>query len=298
MNATVHVPVMLEETMLVLEPRSGGVYVDGTLGGGSHTQALLDRSAPTGHVFSFDIYPEALRQAEARLAPYGQRWQGIYANFATWGQALRARGVDQVDGMLLDLGFSSDELEDPRIGLSFQQDGVLDMRLGDLANEDGLMAAEIVNVWDVSELSRLFEAYGDERYAFRIAQAIVRARRDAPIVTTHQLADLVAATVPASYEAGRIHPATRVFLALRMEVNQELPHLQQAIDQAFTLLAPGGRLAIITFQSIEDGWVKRAFRDPKWDTVTRKPLAPSDDECRRNPRARSAKLRVAAKPLR
>lgn len=298
MNETRHIPVMLEESMLVLEPRPGGVYVDGTLGGGSHTEALLQRSAPDGRVYSFEIYPEALRHAKERLASYGSRWEGIYANFAEWGTELPLHGVEEVDGMLLDLGFSSDELEDPTIGLSFQQDGVLDMRLGPLANGDGLMAAEIVNSWSASDLSQLFETYADERYAWKIAQEIVHARRGNPIVTTKQLAEIVAAAVPGGYESGRIHPATRVFLALRMEVNQELPHIQQAIEQAYDLLKPGGRLAIITFQSVEDGLVKRAFRDPRWELLTRKPLEPSEEECRSNPRARSAKIRAVQKPLR
>ncbi len=289
---------MLEESMLVLEPHAGGVYVDGTLGGGSHTEALLQRSAPDGHVYSFEIYPEALRHAKERFISYRTRWEGIYANFAEWGTVLPAHGVNQVDGMLLDLGFSSDELDDPTIGLSFQQDGVLDMRLGPLANEDGLMAAEIVNAWSAVDLSQLFETYADERYAWKIAQEIVHARRGNPIVTTKQLADIVTAAVPGGYESGRIHPATRVFLALRMEVNQELPHIQQAIDQAYDVLRPGGRLAIITFQSVEDGLVKRAFRDPKWEVLTRKPIDPSEEECRSNPRARSAKLRAVQKPLR
>lgn len=284
--------------MLVLEPRSPGVYVDGTLGGGSHTEALLQRCAPEGSVFSFDIYPEAIRSASQRLLPYGSRWRPLEANFADWGTVLREQGVNAVSGMLLDLGFSSDELDDPLIGLSFQQDGVLDMRLGPLANSDGLMAADIINTWSARDLKELFKTYADERYADRIAYAIVDGRRAAPIVTTHALADLIVSAVPASYERGRIHPATRVFLALRMEVNQELPHIRQAIDEAYDMLEPGGRLAIITFQSIEDGLVKRAFQDPRWEIITRKPLIPSDTECRLNPRARSAKLRAAMKPLR
>lgn len=295
MNETLHIPVMLEESMLALEPRSPGIYVDGTLGGGSHTEELLRRSGPEGSVYSFDIYQEAIEHAKKRLSPYGSRWGCFEANFADWGSVLTQAGITNIDGMLLDLGFSSDELEDPSIGLSFQQDGVLDMRLGALANEDGHMAADIVNTWSVQDLADLFKIYADERYAFRIAQAIVAARREAFIVTTKALADLIVATVPDSYERGRIHPATRVFMALRMEVNQELPHLKQAIEQAYDVLAPGGRLAIITFQSIEDGIVKRAFQDPRWQATTKKPLAPSDLECQQNPRARSAKLRVAQK---
>lgn len=296
MTETQHIPVMLEETMLALEPRSPGVYVDGTLGGGSHTEALLQRSAPEGIVYSFDIYPEAIRSASLRLQSYGSRFQPIEANFADWGTVLRERGVFAVSGMMLDLGFSSDELDDPLIGLSFQQDGVLDMRLGPLANSDGLMAADIINTWSARDLTELFRTYADERYAQRIAFAIVDSRRVAPIVTTRALADLIVASVPASYERGRIHPATRVFLALRMEVNQELPHIRQAIDEAYEILEPGGRLAIITFQSIEDGLVKRAFQDPRWEVITRKPLIPSESELQLNPRSRSAKLRVAQKP--
>ena len=286
---------MLEESMLVLKPRSPGVYVDGTLGGGSHTETLLQRSAPKGIVYSFDIYSEAIRHAKQRLSPYGTRFLPIEANFAEWGMVLKQHGVESVDGMLLDLGFSSDELNDPHIGLSFQQDGILDMRLGPLANDDGMRAADIINSWSVADLTELFTTYADERYAYQIAQAIVRARRLEPIVTTFALANLIVATVPASYERGRIHPATRVFLALRMEVNQELPHIRQAIDQAYDVLKPGGRLAIITFQSIEDGLVKRAFQDERWETITKKPLAPSAQELAFNPRARSAKLRAAQK---
>ena len=297
MTETRHIPVLLEETMLVLEPRSGGTYVDGTLGGGSHTEALLERSVPAGKVFSFDIYPEAISRAERRLARYGSRWRPICSNFNRWGDALRSLGVAGIDGMLLDLGFSSDELEDPLVGISFQQDGVLDMRLGPQANEDGVTAAEIVNTWSPQDLAQIFEEYADERYAWRIASGITEARRAAPIVTTRQLAEVVAANVPASYEAGRIHPATRVFLALRMEVNQELPNLRDAIDQAFDILHPGGRLAIITFQSVEDRIVKHAFREDRWQVLFRKPIEPSPDECRRNPRARSAKLRAAMKPF-
>lgn len=293
MNTTVHIPVMLEESMLVLRPRDGGVYVDGTLGGGSHTEALLKASAPHGRVFSFEIYPDALALAERKLRSYGDRWEGIDANFALLADELEQRGVRSVDGILLDLGFSSDELEDPRIGLSFLQEGVLDMRLGPKANTDGLTAAEVVNTWDVAALTELFEAYGDEKYAFPIAKAIERARREAYIVSTTQLAEVVIAAVSHRYEHGRIHPATRVFLALRTLVNEELEHIRAAVQQAERILAPGGRLAIITFQSIEDRLVKKLFQQEGWFTPDPQPLAPSAEECERNPRARSAKLRYA-----
>ncbi len=293
MNETIHIPVMLEESMLVLRPRNGGVYVDGTLGGGSHTEALLKASEPSGRVFSFEIYPDALAFARRKLTSYGERWQGIEANFAVLADELEARGVHQVDGILLDLGFSSDELEDPRIGLSFSQDGVLDMRLGPQANTDGLTAAEVVNTWDVDALTELFETYGDEKFAFRIARAIEKSRREAYIVRTTQLAELVASAVPPGYEHGRIHPATRVFLALRTVVNQELEHIRAAVSQAERILAPDGRLAIITFQSIEDRFVKKLFQGEGWHTPGKQPLAPSEQECSYNPRARSAKLRFA-----
>ncbi len=293
MTESVHIPVMLEESMLVLEPRKGGVYVDGTLGGGSHTEALLRMSGPSGRVISFDISPEALSRAQTRFASCSERWMGIEANFAFLADELLARGISSVDGILLDLGFSSDQLLDPSIGISFQEDAILDMRLGPKANEDGLTAVEVVNTWDVQALADLFSTYADERYAFRIAQAIVKARRENYLVRTKALADVVSSAVPARYEEGRIHPATRVFLALRMVVNQELEHLKQVIEQAHRCLVPQGALAIITFQSIEDRVVKRAFHDDtRWNAL-KKPLTPSEAECLANPRARSAKLRVA-----
>ena len=297
MIETHHIPVLLEETMLGLNPTAGGVYVDGTLGGGSHTEELLVRSSPDGRVYSFEIYPPALEHAQRRRSRYGSRWMGIEANFAQWSRELQGRGVNEVDGMMLDLGFSSDELNDPEIGISFQQDGVLDMRLGVLANDDGLTAAQVVNTWSPQALADLFFTYADERHARRIAQAIMYERRKGYIVTTKHLAELIVSTVPGGYEAGRIHPATRVFLALRMVVNRELEHLKEAIDGAWDVLKPGGRLAIITFQSIEDRVVKLAFKEGRWEALTKKPLEPSAEECRQNPRARSAKLRVATKLL-
>lgn len=297
MIETRHIPVLLEETMLGLNLKSGGVYVDGTLGGGSHTEELLVRTSPDGRVYSFDIYPRALEHAQRRLVRYGSRWMGIEANFAYWADELEKRGVGEVDGMMLDLGFSSDELEDPAIGISFQQDGVLDMRLGPLANEDGLTAAQVVNTWSPQALADLFYTYADERHSRRIAQAIMHERRNGYIVTTKHLAEVVAAAVPGAYEFGRIHPATRVFLALRMVVNRELEHLTQAINGAWDVLAPGGRLAIITFQSIEDRLVKLAFKEDRWEALSKKPLEPSEQELELNPRARSAKLRIAAKVL-
>ncbi len=281
--------------MLALEVRSNGVYVDGTLGGATHTQALLERSAPHGRVISFDVDPAALARARKRLAAYGDRWQGIEENFRYLARGLQGVDVDQVDGVLLDLGLSSDELEDPTKGISFQIDGPLDMRLGVRANDDGLTAEDIVNTWPRGELRQMIGVFGEERFAGRIAEAIVTAREAKRIMTTFELVDIIRGAVPAAYEKGRIHPATRTFQALRMAVNDEVQALKQAIESVYEVLRPGGRLAIITFHSIEDRIVKLAFQDERWQPTTKKPLAPSDQECVQNPRARSAKLRTAIK---
>ncbi len=292
LTASVHVPVLLEESMLLLKPHDGGVYVDGTLGGGSHTRTLLERSRPTGRVTSFDVDVSALVRARATFAEFGDRWRGVEQNFRYMDQELPPASVD---GILLDLGFSSDELENPDLGLSFQSDGPLDMRLGNRANDDGLTAEYIVNTWSEQELVQMLDVFGEERYARRIAEAIVMARQAQPITRTSELVEIVRSSVPASYQHGGIHPATRTFQALRIAVNDELQALKQAIAAAHTLLRPGGVLAIITFHSLEDRIVKRAFTGDEWTREQKKPIDPTEDEIARNPRARSAKLRSAIK---
>lgn len=295
--SSVHVPVMLEESMLGLEIHPGGTYVDGTLGGGSHTEELLKRSAPNGKVYSFDVNPKAIAAAKERLAAYGDRWTGIDANFRHLDSELEAQGVEPgtVDGILLDLGFSSDEIADPSKGLSFNLEGPLDMRLGPKANEDGLTASDIVNSWSQRELETLFRNFGEERYARKIAEAIVHARKAALIIRTLELVSIIRGAVPAAYEQGRIHPATRTFQALRIAVNDELPALKDAIKAAHRMLKPEGRLAVITFHSLEDRIVKIALKEEEWTSITKRPQEPNEQELEINPRSRSAKLRVAIK---
>jgi 16S rRNA (cytosine1402-N4)-methyltransferase len=288
---------MLEESMLALEVRPGGVYVDGTLGGGSHTEELLKRSSPDGHVYSFDVNRKALTDAAMRLATYKDRWTGIEANFRHLDVELEACGVkrESVDGILLDLGFSSDEIQDPTIGLSFQGDGPLDMRLGPKANEDGLTAEDIVNTWPPRDLVTLIRNFGEERYAKSIADAIFNARKVTRITRTSELVSIIRGAVPTNYEQGRINPATRTFQALRIAVNDELPSLKDAIAVSRNMLKPDGKLAIITFHSLEDRIVKLAFKTGEWEQTTKKPMEPSEEEQNKNPRSRSAKLRVARK---
>lgn len=293
---TVHVPVMLEDSMLALEVRPNGIYVDGTLGGGSHSGELLRRSSPDGRVYSFDVSPKALAAAATTLAEYGKRWTGIDANFRHLDRELLAIGVQEgsVDGILLDLGFSSDEIQDPAIGLSFQSDGPLDMRLGPKANEDGLTASDIVNTWSEKEIATMIRNFGEEKFAGRIAKAIVQARKSARLVRTLELVSIIRGAVPAGYEQGRIHPATRTFQALRIAVNDELESLKDAIKASHRMLKPGGRLAVITFHSLEDRIVKLAFKEEGvWEMLTKKPMVPSEQEQLVNPRSRSAKLRIA-----
>jgi 16S rRNA (cytosine1402-N4)-methyltransferase len=295
---TAHVPVMLEESMLGLEIKPGGTYVDGTLGGASHTEELLKRSQPDGKIFSFDVSRKALEAAHSRLISYGSRWVGIEANFRHMDRELVERGMQEgtVDGILLDLGFSSDEIQDPSIGLSFQSDGPLDMRLGPKANADGLTAGDIVNTWSEHDIETMIRNFGEERFAGKIAGAIVHARKAARIIRTLELVSIIRGAVPVGYEQGRIHPATRTFQALRIAVNDELEALKDAIKAGHRMLKPGGRMAIITFHSLEDRIAKVAFKEQaEWESVTKKPSASTEQEQQVNPRSRSAKLRIAQK---
>jgi 16S rRNA (cytosine1402-N4)-methyltransferase len=287
---------MVDEVIAALRPKAGGIYVDGTLGGGTHTEEILKASAPDGKVLSLDVDPEALKRANARLKAYGKRWKGVEGNFRNLPDIAEREGFAPCDGILLDLGFSSDELANPEHGLSFQVDGPLDMRLGASSNEDGLTAAGIVNRWTMRELEELFREYGEENMAHRIAEAIVLRRKQKKFERTLDLADAIKLAVPKGYERGRIHPATRTFQALRIAVNDEFAALKEAIVGARKILAPGGRLVIISFHSLEDRIVKLAFKEADdLDIVTKRPLVPTDDEITHNQRSRSAKLRVAEK---
>jgi 16S rRNA (cytosine1402-N4)-methyltransferase len=305
---------MTQEAMEALKPRPGGRYLDATLGGGSQSQELLKLSAPDGRVLSLDVDPAALNRARERQPIYGSRWRIVEANFRHLRQEAEKSGWAPFDGILFDLGLSSDELADPAKGLSFQTDGPLDMRLGPKANEDGLIAATIVNHWSEHELTELIRTYGEDNYAYRIARGIVEHRRKRAFRTTLELADAIKACVPAAYARGKIHPATRTFQALRIAVNDELAVLREALEQADAILAPCGVIAVISFNSLEDRIVKQTFsrfqRDPAYsqkDTdevvgkkyqgyqTSKKPLRPSAAEVKNNSRARSAKLRAAQK---
>jgi len=292
--ASQHIAVMTNEVIEVLRPNAGGRYLDGTLGGGTHTRALLNASAPNGRVLSLDVDRKALAAAKETFAAYGDRWIGAEENFRHLDIAAETNGFAPLDGILLDLGFSSDELADATKGLSFQIDGPLDMRLGPKSNEDGMTAAEIVNTWSEDDLVKLLEAFGEEPHAHRIAKHIVEARKAARIIGTLDLAAVVTKAINRR-PGDKIHPATRTFQALRIAVNDELEALKDAVTAAERVLAPGGRLAIITFHSLEDRIVKNAFAEGPWTTGLEKPMKPSVEEVTANPRSRSAKLRVAEK---
>lgn len=281
-----HVPVLLEETLFWLAPAPGQTWVDATVGAGGHAQRLAEVLGPTGCLIALDQDPAMLELARARLR--GQAVIFVHARFECLPQVLQQLGRERVDGLLADLGFATDQMEDPCRGLSFRQEGPLDMRLDPTAN---LTASEIVNSWTENELARLFYDYGEERYSRQVARRIVEQRRRQQLRTTTELAELVRRCVPRS---GGIDPATRVFQALRIAVNNELGALDQLLATLPALIRPGGRVGIISFHSLEDRRVKQAFRQAEtWQMLTRKPVTPDPDEVVRNPRARSAKLRVA-----
>lgn len=291
---TTHIAVMTEEVLSALAPKAGGHYLDGTLGGATHTRALLQASAPDGRVLSMDVDRGALERARTLLSAYGERWIGVEENFRHLDRVAKDHDMIPLDGILLDLGFSSDELADPVKGLSFMQDGPLDMRLGYKANEDGLTAAEIVNSWSPAEIERVISTFGEDPFARRIAHGIVEARKAARIIGTLDLVSIIKRSVPASAQNG-IHPATKTFQALRIAVNDELETLKLSIQAAERALKPGGILAIISFHSLEDRIVKQAFQMDAWDPQTKHPQTPSETELAENPRSRSAKLRFAIK---
>lgn len=284
---------MTEEVLSALAPNVGGRYLDGTLGGATHTRALLQASAPDGHVLSLDVDRGALDRARAALSAYGDRWIGVEENFRYLDRVVKDHDMIPLDGILLDLGFSSDELADPIKGLSFLQDGPLDMRFGGKANEDGLTAAEIVNSWTPAEIERVLSTFGEEPFARKIAHGIADARKAARIIGTLDLVSIIKRTVPS--RPGDIHPATRTFQALRIAVNDELETLKLAIQAAERVLKPGGILAIISFHSLEDRIVKQAFQTDAWIPQSKHPIAPSETEIAENPRSRSAKLRAASR---
>ena len=304
-----HKPVLLEECLDALAIRSDGIYLDGTLGRAGHSLEIL-RRLTTGRLIGIDRDMTAIEAAKERLAEFGDRFTPVHSNFSELGSVLEELGlVGRVDGMLFDLGVSSPQLDEAERGFSYMQDAPLDMRMDSTAALD---AYEVVNTWSGDELKRILRDYGEERYAAQIARAIERRREQAPIKTTLELVDVIRSAMPAAALREKQHPAKRSFQAIRIAVNGELDALPPMLDAATRGLKSGGRLAVITFHSLEDRIVKQTMRDlatgctcppefpvcvcgnkPKLTLVSRKPIVSGAAELEENPRARSAKLRVA-----
>ncbi|MBW1985798.1 MAG: 16S rRNA (cytosine(1402)-N(4))-methyltransferase RsmH [Deltaproteobacteria bacterium] len=290
---------MVAEVVAGLNCRTDQIFVDGTVGLGGHAQAILIHSAPAGQLVGLDQDPAALRVAAHRLEPFQSRVRLFHSCYTRLGEILTHCRIEQVAGILLDLGLSTQQLKQSGRGFSFLGDEPLDMRLNPEA--PGLTAAEILNTYPEPRLTKLFLELGEERWSRRIARRIVTARQQTTISTTAQLVKLIMQAIPPKISRGRIHPATRVFQALRIAVNQELERLTAFIPLAVSLLAPGGRLVVISYHSLEDRIVKHQFlaleKAGQIRRLTRKPLTPSRAEVQHNPQARSAKLRVGEKAI-
>ena len=305
-----HVSVLLDECLEGLNIKPDGIYVDGTLGGAGHSSEIVKRLT-TGHHIGIDRDPVALKAAGERLAPYADRVTLVHSNFCEIKQVLKDLNLDGVDGILLDLGVSSPQLDDSSRGFSYMADAPLDMRMN---SEDSLTAFDVVNSWSYEELKRILYDYGEERYAPQIASAICRRREGKAIETTLELVDVIRSAMPASALREKQHPAKRSFQAIRIAVNDELGSVEKVMRDAIPCLNPGGRLAVITFHSLEDRIVKNAManaakgctcppnfpvcvcgKKPQVKIITRKPIVSGEEELERNPRARSAKLRICEK---
>jgi 16S rRNA (cytosine1402-N4)-methyltransferase len=289
----IHRSVLLEEVLQYLDPVPGGLYVDGTLGLGGHTAAILSRCAPDGRVVAFEWDEAAIALSRKRLVDFGSRLTIIRSNFAEIVNGLKGLGIDRVDGVLIDIGLSSLQLDRGGRGFSFQRDEPLDMRM-DIRQDT--TAASLLASCSEEQLADIFFYFGDEYQARPIAAEIVRARQKEPVRTTRQLAALAAAAVPRRFHPKKIHVATKVFQALRIAVNTELENLARILDEAVPLLKPGARFCVISFHSLEDRIVKRKFRqNSDLEVLTERPVMPQAEEIAENPRSRSARLRVACK---
>lgn len=301
-----HKSVLLQETISSLNLKDNDIIVDATLGYGGHSSYILDR-IKKGHLFAFDQDSEAIRHSTSRLSMIGTNFTIIKSNFSNMREKLLELGVEKVDGVLFDLGVSSPQLDDKERGFSYHQDAKLDMRMD---QSQSLSAYDVVNDYTKDELSRIFKKYGEDKFANNIAKKIVEYRENKPIETTLELVDIVKTAVPMKFRLDK-HPARQIFQAIRIEVNHELDVIEPALEQALSLLKVGGRVAVITFHSLEDRLVKNYFKEkcmideklkgmpnvpdeylPDFSLVTNKPILPSNLEIDENPRARSAKLRV------
>ena len=310
MSAFYHVSVLLQECLDGLNIKQDGIYVDGTLGGAGHSSQIAKRLT-TGRLIGIDRDTVALNAAGERLAPYKDNVTLVHSNFCEMAQVLKDLEIPGVDGILLDLGVSSPQLDDGERGFSYMVDAPLDMRMN---NEDVLSAKIVVNTWSQEELKRILYTYGEERYAPQIAAAICRRRAEKPIETTLELVDIIRSAMPPAALREKQHPAKRSFQAIRIAVNDELGAVEKIMEDAVSLLNPGGRLAIITFHSLEDRIVKTGMNEaakgctcppnfpvcvcgkkPKVKIISRKPITASEEELQANPRSRSAKLRVCEK---
>lgn len=306
-----HIPILRDTVVSLLAPQRGGTFVDGTLGGGGHAEAVLERLPEGGRLYGIDRDGAAIEAASLRLARFGEAFTAIRGNFFDMKRLLAGQGVMEADGILLDLGVSSHQLDTPERGFSYHEDAPLDMRMDPSAP---LSAYDVVNGYPAEALARIIREYGEERYAMRVADAIVREREKAPLDSTVSLAEIVKRAMPAPARREQQHPARRTFQALRIEVNGELAGLSDALTDAHDLLRSGGVFAVITFHSLEDRIVKQAFKtfespctcDPRAPIctcgkkptarmLTKKPIVAEEAELKENPRARSAKLRAIQK---
>jgi 16S rRNA (cytosine1402-N4)-methyltransferase len=306
-----HTTVLLDEAVDGLNIKPNGIYVDCTLGGAGHSSLILSRLGENGKLFAFDQDEIAISHAKEKLSVYGERLKIIKSNFLHLKEELEKLGIDQVDGILYDLGVSSPQLDTPERGFSYHHDAPLDMRMD---NEAHLSAYDVVNDWSYEDLVRIFFRYGEEKFSKQIARKIEAARETKPIKTTFELVDLIKEGIPAPARRKGGHPAKRVFQAIRIAVNDELGVFEKSLNQAIELIRPSGRISVITFHSLEDRICKATFKKaseipdlphglpiipdefkPILKLITRKPILPSEEELEHNNRARSAKLRIAEK---
>ena len=306
-----HVTVLLKETVDSLNLKPNGIYVEGTLGGGGHSEYLLSKLGDKGKLIGIDQDQDAHKAAGERLAQFGNKFVPVHSNFVAIKQVVEDLKLSGIDGMLMDLGVSSYQLDEAERGFSYMNDGALDMRMN---RNSEITAWHIINEYSEKSIYELIRDYGEEKWASRIAKFIVEARRNGEIKSTFELVDIIKAAIPARARQDGPHPAKRTFQAIRIEVNNELGIIEQAIRDGMSVMNPGGRMAIITFHSLEDRIVKQTFKDlsigckcppefpvcqcggkPVGKIITRKPILPSDEEVEENPRSRSAKLRVIEK---